>query len=287
MAISFDDYTDVYLQPSDERGVDENTASTISVSWKGPYSELVTASASFAQGDELPSPYTGWFAKSWSIKKGLAGNAILTIIAAPADETDSTTSSSQPFRDVWSIKSVRNDVSIMAYCGDSIGSSPQRAWIEKWMAEKNADVAQAGDFTDSDGTVVDVSAASPATAALIAKMMKGVESVMRFYPLVTRKRYYYSAPSDVLDEVGVIDDPPEPDTTNGIVKASSGLNAKLALYQWLKCQDDADEQADHTWIRTEAWMGILKAGAPNDEPWDADLYGPHRWTMPYYGDTVA
>ena len=53
------------------------------------------------------------------------------------------------------------------------------------------------------------------------------------------------------------------------------------LARWLKAQDDCDEQQDHTWMRTESWIGIKLTDDPNSSPWDPDLYGPNRWQMPH------
>ncbi len=69
-----------------------------------------------------------------------------------------------------------------------------------------------------------------------------------------------------------------------LTKHPRGLAGKLALYQWLKSQDDLDELPDGKWTRTESWMGILKADDPSggNSPWDADLYGAGRWTFPAF-----
>ena len=118
----------------------------------------------------------------------------------------------------------------------------------------------------------------PATVALINKIRNGVEAVIRFYPVVTRTRTYADCPPACLENVGFIDTPPVP---TGTAKNPSGLTTAVAAHQWLKVQDDAQEQPDGNWTRTESWMGIAKSDNPDDSPWDADLYGANRWPMPY------
>ena len=90
---------------------------------------------------------------------------------------------------------------------------------------------------------------------------------MRFYPLITRKRTYSREPPAVLENLSKIDTPPVPATTgwNGTTRVPTGLSTIVGQYEWLKCQDDADENDDGSWTRTEAWMGA--------KSWDEDLYG--------------
>ena len=114
------------LQPSDNAEMDESASHSISVTWKGPYSALMTAAKAIRQGDQLPSPYTGWYAKSWTVQKTPASYALLTISGAPADETTEIEpggggGDQVPLKDVWKIKAVRNEVSIMAYCSFTPG----------------------------------------------------------------------------------------------------------------------------------------------------------------------
>ena len=167
----------------------------------------------------------------------------------------------------------------MAYCGPSPGANPQRALIEAWMKEPDGDLAENLQFRKSDGTVFDISNREyPATVALIGKIRKGIEAVIRFHPVVTRTRTYADCPPACLENIGFIDTPPAP---AGTAKKPSGLAAAVNAHQWLKVQDDAQEQTDGKWTRTESWMGIAKSDNPDDSPWDADLYGANRWPMPY------
>ena len=223
-----------------------------------------------------------WLAKSWQLQRGRGDTATLAIpCCIDAGQTEGQVPEDKPLRETWTIRSVRSDVSALRYCGESPGDNPQREQIEMWLKETDGDLAAAMQYRDADGEVVTLSAPSQ---ALAAKLRRGLESVMRFYPQLTRRRVYAAPPPDILDKLSYIDTPPAPTTsTDYTVKFPKTLANKIDLYQWLKCQDDAEEQTDGTWARIESWMGLLKSDDPggNDSPWDADLYGASRWTFPY------
>ena len=95
------------------------------------------------------------------------------------------------------------------------------------------------------------------------------------YPVVTRTRTYADCPPACLENIGFIDTPPAP---AGTAKKPSGLATAVNAHQWLKVQDDAQEQPDGKWTRTQSWMGCLSS----EGGWDANLYGTtDRWPMPY------
>jgi len=160
----------------------------------------------------------------------------------------------------------------MAYCGPSEGANPNRAMIEAWMKEPDGSLAAQYKFQKPSGEIETLTGAS---LALVHKIEKGVEAVIRFYPVVTRTRTYVDCPPACLEKVGFIDTPPAP---TGTAKKPSGLSTAVAAHQWLKVQDDAQEQPDGNWTRTESWMGIPSADGTG---WDANLYGANRWPMPY------
>ena len=273
--------TGAVAQPDETAGCDAAGNLKKSFSWKGPYTDLETAGKGIARGDVVA---TGWVASSWSVRRTPGDYGVLTVECTPPDPTSGSGTEEdptvvEPLKDIWSIKSVRNDVSIMAYCGPSPGANPQRALIEAWMKEPDGDLAENLQFRKSDGTVFDISNSEyPATVALIGKIRKGIEAVIRFYPVVTRTRTYAAVPPACLENLGFIDTPPAP---AGTAKKPSGLAAAVNAHQWLKVQDDAQEQTDGKWTRTESWMGIAKSDNPDDSPWDADLYSANRWPMPY------
>lgn len=270
------------LQPSDQANMDESSTRGISVTWKGPYGELMTAASGISPGDALPSPYSSWFAKTWSTQKTNGGYGTLTVNAVPGDQVSTPepggSPSTVPLRDTYSLKSVRNDVSILGYCGPSEGSNPYRPLIEKWMKESDAELAGEFCFRQKDGSIYNIADERPVTKRLIDKMLRGVESVIRFYPQVTRKRIYYAPPIGLFDKLGFVDTPPSPDT---LTLAPDGITRVIDAHEWLKVQDDCDEQTDGKWARTESWLGILKTDSNQGHPWDPDLYGEDRWPMPY------
>ena len=275
MAITIPD--GCWRQPTESVGVSDTGDKTFDYVVKGSYAALETLQGSLGQGDEVVS---GWLAKSWNLQKGKGGSGTLTITcAADAGQTDGQSPEAKPLKELWKIHSVRNDVSVMAYCGVTPGG-PLRVVVEKWLAEKDAEVANAGNYREN-GEVVDVATKFPPSAELIAKMKKGVETVVRFYSVLIRQRIYAAPPPDCLDNTGYVDAPPSSAIGGLDAKKPGSLASKLDDYEWLKMQDDCDETSDGKWARTESWWGIKKDDASGDHPWDPDLYGRARWPMPY------
>lgn len=269
--------TGAVAQPEETTGCDDTGNLTKSFSWKGPFTDLETSAKGIAKGDVIA---TGWIASSWSVRRTPGNYGVLTIECTPPDPTSGSGTEQdptvvEPLKDIWSIKSVRNDISIMAYCGPSEGANPNRAMIEAWMKEPDGSLAAQYKFQKPDGEVETLTGAS---LALVHKIEKGIEAVIRFYPVVTRTRTYAECPPACLENLGFIDTPPAP---SGTAKKPSGLSTAVNAHQWLKVQDDVQEQSDGKWTRTESWMGITKSDNPDDSPWDADLYGANRWPMPY------
>lgn len=264
-------------QPDETAGRDDVGNLKKSFSWKGPYTDLETAGKGIAKGDVVAS---GWVASSWSVRRTPGNYGVLTVECTPPSPTSGSGTEQdptvvEPLKDIWSIQSVRNDVSIMAYCGPSEGANPNRAMIEAWMKEPDGSLAQMWKFRKSDDTIETLTGAS---LALAQKIAKGIEAVIRFYPVVTRTRTYAECPPGCLENVGFINTPPVP---SGTAKHPSGLASAVSAHQWLKVRDDAQQQTDGNWTRTESWMGIANGDDPDGSPWDADLYGANRWPMPY------
>lgn len=258
------------------RGGDNAGGNTAEFAFKGPYADLETARKNLAVGDVI---VTGWSAVKWNLTPISAGWGELSIECVPTEQTepdpdDPETDIAKPLEDLWFLRSCRNDVSIMAYCGPSPGANPQRADIEMWMKETDKELYDEDKFKDGKGVEQELSDPSK---ALAAKIRKGVQSVIRFYPLLTRKRVYARQPPKCMEKLGYIDIPPSPGTD---AKKPGGVDAAISAHQWLKCQDDAQQMSDEKWERTEAWMGIAKTDDEHASPWDEDLYGANRWSMP-------
>lgn len=268
------------LQPGHTKSHEE-TGESHTLIFKDAYTDLDTKRLALKEGDVIE---TGWVAKTWLLRPVPGGYGELTINCVPPDPTSTDPETQQqvvePLSDIWSIKSCRNDVSLLAYCGESVGANPLRDQIENWLKETDTDLAQGFRYKDDSGTVVEL---TDATQKLAKKFAAGVQSVMRFYPVVTRRRTYSDVPPACLENVGYIDDPPYSgsDSTTTRKKSPNGLSAAINAHQWLKCQDDAEEVGGCKWTRTEAWMGIPKSDNQDGSPWDEDLYGENRWGMPY------
>jgi len=266
-----------YRQPTEAKGVDANGNRHFNYVLKGPHDTLETLADGISMGDEIVA---GWFAASLDLQH-VNGSGLLTIscIQAPVGENEEHQQEAQPLKDIWSIKSVRNDVSVMAYCDVSPGANPLRALVEAWMKEPDGELADELKFRAPDGTIREITEGP--TVALINKIRKGVESVIRFYPVVTRTRTYAVPPPKCLENLGYIDEP-DASGIQDLTKKPNGITTAISAHEWLKIQDDAVEGTDGKWQRIESWMGIKKTDNNGGHPWDSDLYGPNRWTMPYF-----
>lgn len=284
------------LQPTDEQSLDGEGGASLTIEWKGLYTDCKTMADTITIGDDLPtsntedghtpkeSLYVGYHVESYTIRRGFGDTAILSVACRLNDSTSSTDgggSTNQPFRIVYSVKSVRNDVSILAYCGTS-ASNPNRAAIERWMREPNPKLATEFKYTDENGSEVDMNddPLLKASVPLVRKIMSGTERVIRFYPQLTIRRQYYLPPPNDFENLSHIDTPPSPGGDKTL--SPSGIASLISAYEWLKVQDDCDEQQDRSWMRTESWIGILKSDSNENKPWDRNLYGEEgdRWKMP-------
>lgn len=251
---------------------------TKTFSWKGPLSDLVTCANNTEPGTVI---LTNWIALSWRISNIPGGWGELNITCKPKDFTGEGTEVSPivktPIKERWSVHTVRNDVSILGYCGSESDCTPSRGLIEAWMKEPDGELAKENKFKCSDGNIYEIDERD--TLAVMDKIKRGIESVIRCYPVLTCVKTYSSTPPKCMENVSFIDTP-SPSTMN-YSKSPDGLSQCIQLHQWLKVQDDIDEQTDGTWTRTESWMGILYTDSLQGVgPWDPDLYSTNRWSMP-------
>lgn len=294
MALNITIPSGCYRQPNESTGFDENGNETFNLVFKGPYDTLKTELLSALHvGKKVDSESE---VRSADLSRINAGLGLLTVHCGKAGGTstsgDGTVSSSAKLlKDIWSVRAIRNDVSIIAYCG--VGDyTASRAKVEAWMKEPDGKLAEALSFKQSDGKTVKINPAS-ATGQVIGKLQKGIESVVRFYPVVTRKRTYDDAPDAAFQNLACIDTPSLParlsEENEGTakrpkIKYPTGISAVIAAHEWLKVDDSADENADSTWTRTESWWGILKSDMNTNTGWDPDLYSAasgSRWRMPH------
>ncbi|MBR4523243.1 MAG: hypothetical protein IKO64_03285 [Kiritimatiellae bacterium] len=235
--------------------------------YKGGYTSLKIALELAARGDTV---VTGYVLDSWTLRRAPGGQGVATISCIPAVASGQTYSPAL-LKDTWHVHTVRNDVSIYAYCSGSVSSGASganRGDIEMWRAEKDPGLYNDYKFIDSNGVQHTLSADGQAIAQ---KIKAGIESVMRGYPQLTRKRTYNSFPPGCMEGLFRVGVPPATGTR---------IASFISDYEWVKVQDDADENGDRSWTRTESWYGILKSTNPSSHPWDPDLYGANAWTMP-------
>ena len=260
---------DAIIQPNESLSGQSNGSQQWSVSFKGLYASLRAAALKFKPGDLYNGGgTTRGILSSWQLSRLVGEHGTLTLNLSPADteSEDGDVGDSELKKDAWSVHGVRNDKSLLGFCGLS-ESEGRRCELEAWLKEPDGVLAQQYQYRDSQDSIKDLSEGSKTIAQ---KFEKGIDSVMRFYPLITRKRTYSREPPAVLETLSKIDTPPVPATTgwNGTTRVPTGLSTIVGQYEWLKCQDDADENDDGSWTRTEAWMGA--------KSWDEDLYGANR-----------
>ena len=273
------------LQPDDSYGLDAETgAETWELPVRGPYDELLTGAHGLDSSSYVTDSVRGTcYVRHVSVRRESGEWGVMTLTLAPRDTE--TGGEGKLLKETWHVKSCRNDVSVLAYCGSNKYAA-NRAWIECWQRESDAAVAKLFNYTKPDGTMAKLEDQlfHTATEDVIRKLMEGKESVMRFYPLLQRRRKYAAAPGNLMDALATVDAPPTPgaNATNPV-----GLGAFVAKYEWLKCQDDIDEDEESNWFRVESWMGILKPAASDGHPWDPNFYSAtvddsaNGWKIPH------
>ncbi len=262
-----------YKQIRKSRQLDQN-GQGYQVQYKGTsYEALETAAAAFAKGDVVE---TGWLLDSWQLEGVPSGGGLLTITCVPEDSVSETGGGTvqTALKAVWTCKSVRNDVAWTAYCGISPGANPNRVDLEMWMKETDAELAKAYKYKDDKGTEHELSEPSK---KLAEKIDKGVESVIRFYPVLSCTSTWSRIPGTFMKNLGYTDTPGAPKANE--THAPSNLSSIISAHEWLKVQDDVSENPDGKFTRTESWMGVQKVNGTT--AFDPDLYGAKRWPMPY------
>lgn len=225
------------------------------------FSDLKTAAASFVKGDVVE---TDWLLDSWVLEGVPGGGGLLTLQCVPNSDSGSVTPGTNALRAVWTCKSVRNDMSILAYCG----GAARRVALELWMKETDAALAEANSYHATETTTDQLNSQE---IEIANKIRKGIDTVVRFYPVLTCKSTWSRIPATFLTKLGFTDTPGAPSADE--VVAPSNLSTVISNHSWLKVQDDVDETGNGRFQRVESWMGI-------EGTWDPDLYGSSRWPMP-------
>lgn len=239
------------FQPSGGMTMDSNSSKIATIVKKGTYAECLAAGVDrdTAVVDENGT-HLG-YVLSWSIQRGLAGNATITLIVAVQSTTDHA--SLVALSSTLSIRHPAVEIPITRYGGPSEVNNANLYDIKMWRSEPNKTLYDDYKYRTESGEIITLSAFSK---KLADKYKLGYESVRRHYPSVTRTRVYASRPTDIAVVLDYIDTPPAWDSEAMV---------------WLKTMDDCDQASDGSWVRQEAWDGA--------DDIDVNFYGSgtDRW----------
>lgn len=203
---------------------------------------------------------------SWTLERIEGDYGRLTItVGDPADNSEPDPEKDDPnvVETKWSLKHVQQQLPLSRFWTDgtwSEGSSPDGRALALWRQEPRKELYDNYQFLAPDGNVYTLDGSSQAVAA---KYKKGIESVMRFYPVVTRTITYKKGMNE--DRINALNIGAKL-SHSGAPPKDFGLNPGT----WLCIQDDAEEDADGKLVRITGWMGCKSL--------DADLYGDtNRW----------
>ncbi len=256
--------TSAYKQVSESYALNASGVKTRRVQFKSSdFASLKTAAGNIERGDA----YDDWIVGSWDLTTIPGGGGTLTLSLVPDDSSDEA-GGRKAQRAVWTCKSVRNDVSILGYCGESA----LRVNLELWQKETEQKLAEQYIFHLDK---INTSRLNSQEQEIAKKINKGIDSVIRFYAVLACTSYWSKLPSDMMKDIGYIDTPGEREATT--VEKPDNLSTIINGHSWLKVQDDVAEQSG-SFVRTESWMGIPTSDSSTG--WDEDLYGIKRWAMP-------
>ena len=203
---------------------------------------------------------------SWDLKRTNAGLGILTVNLGPsADNADPDPGDDEPDNIVsekWSIKNVQQQLPLSRFYANGTWSlsAPDGHELALWRQEPRKELYDAYQFLAPDGNVYELTSGGKLVAD---KYKNGIESVMRFYPVVTRTITYKRGMND--DRIAAL----KIGEKLAHIQAP-GKTFGLTPGTWLCIQDEAELAADGTFVRTTGWMGCKSL--------DTDLYGDtDRW----------
>lgn len=306
--------TGCYRQSNEDLGIDSNGYRTMRYILKGRYDTLENFLKQLKINQEFEN---GYKIKELLLNRVAGDVGLLTATCKYEENEDSEKEQDDFIDETWTLKSIRNDVSILAYCGPSAGAA-NRAYIEAWMKEPDGQLAKNGQFRRSDGSIFMFGATTDDEGNAIkaeeqkirlsswdvcGKILKGIDSVMRFYPMLTKTNTYLKMPAKVYENLATIDLPiiskinesssdDKGEQGSGEIGEFQPVMRKVTLnkpgnlqeiidsHEWLKCQDDLEKSSDGNFRRVQSWIGVLQA----DGGWDENLYShisTIRWPMPY------
>lgn len=218
---------------------------------KGPYDDVLAAAKARPRGTLIPDV---GYVLQWQISRSPGGLGVCSYSCA--DVTSEKWESNGELTDVFNVRNVQTQISLMRYCGPSTVNNAQWYDIRKWRAETDKALFDAWKYRDDSGEHT----LSSFSQLLAAKIKLGYESVMRFYPVVSRVRVFPKRPAvmDIGAKLSYIDTPPEYD---------------YLAAAWMKIQEDVEELSDGTFKLVESWQGA--------DYYDVNFYGdePDRWAF--------
>jgi len=213
---------------------------------------------------DVGAPYGERYVINWSLERldGSYGRLTITVGETADNGKDGDSEPDNVLKIKWSLKNVQQQIPLSRFFTDGTWSmsNPDGHALALWRQEPRKELYDGYQFLAPDGSVYTLDTASQAVAQ---KYRKGIESVMRFYPVVTRTVTYRSGMSEErINALGIggrlshIDTPPR----------TFGLTPGV----WLCIQDDGEVSADGELVRTTGWMGCKTL--------DENLYGDtDRW----------
>jgi hypothetical protein len=171
-------------------------------------------------------------------KKG--GLARLTITLVTTASSSGTTATAA-LREKWEIDSAQIEMPLASHpaIAEFEGAADE---LEMWRNEPDRALKKAFKYDDG-GTEKELTGMVKTFAQ---KILKGVESYLRFNPVISKTGVYDGRPATAAP--GYIGTP----------------TVSVAGFQYLKTADRVVQNDDRTWTRTEQWTGALE--------WDTDLY---------------
>jgi hypothetical protein len=255
--------TGCYEQP-EKTLVNAGGAKTITRKFRGPHSSLVTFANGYSIGN---TEHDGLPLQSVRLAREVGdpnlGTLDLTFAKPNQDQGGSNTAT--VIGVTWQLRHTQKMVSVYRYCGDSQGASANRGRIEQWRKGTDAYLYQNFQWRDKVGAVHTLTGRDQ---MLAAKFRAGFETVMRFYPTITKTTIYtHGKIEGVGDGLAHIN-------SKATMGAPSGWGDSAAA--WLKVGDDLSyDSSTGKQTRTEAWLG--------EESFDANFYGEENSQNPDAG----
>lgn len=240
MAAKIKGRTDVWRGPLDVIE-DNGTVTRYQSVWHGPFG-LLKASAP-KKGDTLPGFGLATVSNVRLVKEeGTYGSMTVSLEYYPAETV------SVLLKDTLEIDQILIERPLLDHPVLTANDAVMALDIARWRDCPDQETKRAWYYFDESGAEQQLTDTEVKWAR---KLLKGVETFKDYVPLIRRRRIYSGRPSG-LALCGFIDDPPA---------SISGVSS------YLKTADNAVEDENGNWTRTEEWTGASGG-------WDTDIYAP-------------